>query len=216
MWYSAMVLETPQPPHHRPRRIKFWMLGLAIAGGLWLFGLVSFVAADGHFEMVLPRQRTPPAGVHNFSLWDLGPTVRASTFYGDWGSTHHPAFLVDGRTSPDSIEKWASAERDRHPWIEILWRENHDLERVVIRHAGSVESEGMTANHYTLRCLMASGQGPSLEIPANKDSIASHDLACVQARGLRIEFVPKGGQDNKDSKDSKDIIRIFEVETWGR
>jgi hypothetical protein len=201
------VLETTPPHEHRPRRIKPWMLGLAIAGGVWLYGLVLFISADGHFEVTLPRQRIPPAEVHNFSLWDLGPTIRASSFFADWDGLHHPAFLVDGRTSPNNVEKWASAERDRDPWIEIIWRESHDLERVVIRHAGSVESEGLTADRYTLRCLTASGHGPSLEVTSNKKAIASHDLACATARGLRIEFEPKN---------RKDIIRIFEVETWGR
>ena len=207
MWYSARVLETPQQQPHRPRRIKLWMLGLAAACGLWLCGLVSFVAADGHIEIVLPRRRTPPAGLHNLALWDLGPTIRASSYYGDWQSQHHPAFLVDGQWPSDNVQKWASADRDRHPWVEILWREHHDLERVVIRHAGVVEAAGLTANHYTLRCLSANGQGPSLEVASNQDAVATHDLACAQARGVRIEFVPK---------DSKDIIRIYEVETWGR
>ena len=183
------------------------MLGVAAVGGMWLYGLVSFVAADGHFEVTLPRLRTPPAEVHNLSLWDLGPTLRASSFFADWESLHHPAFLVDGRTSPDKVEKWASAERDRAPWIEILWRENHDLERVVIWHAGMVEAEGLTPDRYTLRCLNTRGYGPSLEVTSNSKAVAFHDLVCAQARGLRIEFKPK---------DCKDIIRIFEVETWGR
>jgi len=207
MWYSGMELEDALPHERRPRRVKIWMLGLALLGGLWLWGLVSFVRADGHFEVTLPRLRNPPASLHNMSLWDLGPTIRASSFYGDWGSHHHPAFLVDGKATPDRVEKWASAEHDRHPWIEITWRENHDLERVVIRHAGSVESDDMTAQHYTLRCLTSSGQGPSLEVQSNQAAMAYHDLVCAQARGVRIEFVPK---------DSKDIIRVYEVETWGR
>lgn len=205
MWYSALVLETT--PQHRSRRIKPWMLGLVATGMLWLYGLVSFVAADGHFEVTLPRQRIPPAESHNFSLWDLGPTIRASSFFSDWVVHSHPAFLVDGRASPESVEKWASAERDRHPWVEIVWRESHHLETVVIRHAGSVESAELTADRYTLRCLTASGHGPSLEVVSNTKAVATHHLDCAQARGLRIEFEPK---------DSKDIIRVFEVETWGQ
>jgi hypothetical protein len=202
-----MELEDTQPHERRPRRFKIWMLGLVLLGGLWLRGLVSFVAADGHFELTLPRLRNPPAGLHNLSLWDLGPTIRASSFYGDWGSHHHPAFLVDGRVHPDQVEKWASAEHDRHPWVEISWREKHDLERVVIRHAGSVEATDLTAHRYTLHCLDDGGQAPSLEVTSNEDSVATHQLVCTQVRGIRIDFVPK---------DSKDIIRIYEVETWGR
>jgi len=202
-----MVLEDVQPHERRPRRIKVWMLGLAVLGGLWLFGLVSFVAADGHFEVVLPRTRTPPPEFHNFSQWDLGPTIRASSFHADFGYHHHPAFLVDGRATPDIVEKWMSAEPDRHPWIEITWREKHHLERVVIRHAGSVESGAMTVHDYTVRCLTDDGQGPSVQVLSNEAAVASHDLHCAQARGIRIEFVPN---------DSKDVVRVYEVETWGR
>ena len=208
------MLETTQQQPNRPRRIRLWRLGLAVVCGLWLFGLVSFVAADGHIEVVLPRRRTPPAESHNLSLWDLGPTVRASSYYGDWQSQHHPAFLVDGKWPSDKVEKWASAERDRHPWVEILWRENHNLERVVIRHAGAVEDVGLTAKRYTLRCLTTSGEGPALEVESNNDAVATHELACTRARGLRIAFEPGGNPG--ENKDSKDIIRIFEVETWGR
>ncbi len=207
MWYSGIELKATHPHEHRPRRFKIWMPALALLGGLWLWGLVSFVAADGHFELTLPRLRNPPAGLHNLSLWDLGPTIRASSFYGDWGSHHHPAFLVDGRVHPDMVEKWASAERDRHPWVEITWREKHDLERVVIRHAGSVESSDLTAHRYTLRCLGGSEPAPTLEVTSNQDSVATHPLACSQVQGIRIDFVPN---------DSKGIVRIYEVETWGK
>jgi len=194
-------------PPRRPRRVKPAVFGLAVVGALWLWGLGSFVTASGNFEVTLPRRRPSPDRLHNFSLWDLGPTVRASSFYGDYGSLHHPAFMVDGLATPDKVQKWASAERDRHPWVELLWREKHDLERVVIHHAGAVEDKGLTANRYTLWCLTDQGHGPSLEVVSNQEPVASHDLACAQARGLRIEFVPK---------DSHDIIRVFEVETWGR
>ncbi len=183
------------------------MLGLALLGGMWLYGLARFVAADGHIEVVLPRRRTPPAQRHNFSLWDLGPTIRASSFYGDWLDMHHPAFLVDGKESPDLEEKWASAESDRHPWVEIVWRESHDLERVVIHHAGSVENPDYTVRRYTVHCLTTRGPGPSLDVSNNTLAVAVHDLACKQARGIRIDFEP-----NND----KDIVRVFEVETWGR
>ena len=200
-----MVSETIQS--RRPRRIKPWVLGLAVVCGLWLWGLLSFVSASGAFEVTLPRRRAPPKQRHDVSLWEFGPTLRASSYYGDYGSLHHPAFLVDGRVKPDRVEKWASAERDRHPWVELLWREKHHLEQVVIHHAGSVEDRGMTADHYILRCLTDDGQGPSLEVRSNEQAVASHNLDCKRARGLHIDFVPKN---------SHDIIRIFEVETWGR
>jgi len=45
------------------QKLKFWTLGLVASA--WLFGLVAFVAADGHFEATLPRRRASPAEIHN-------------------------------------------------------------------------------------------------------------------------------------------------------
>jgi hypothetical protein len=186
------------------RKPRAWALGL-LAGG-WLLGLAWFVAADGHFEATLPRQRQEPLGVHNLALWDLGPTVRASSFFGDWTSHHHPLFLVDGRGMSDLVEKWVSAERDRKPWVEIRWGEPHDLERVVIRHAGWLEPPELTAHRYTIRCLGAAGQGARLDIADNQEAIATHALSCAKTRGIRIEFQRQGS----------DLVRVYEVEAWGR
>jgi hypothetical protein len=185
------------------RKLGASALGLVAAA--WLFGLVSFVAADGHFQATLPRRRALPAVPHNLSRWDLGPTVRASSYFGDWLGHHHPLFLVDGREHPDLVEKWASGERDRHPWIEILWRETHRLERVVIHHAGSRESSALTARRYTIACLTATSAGPRVTVDANEADVATHALDCPQARGVRITF----GRDG-------DIVRVYEVETWGQ
>ena len=190
----------------RPHWKSLGLGGLALLAAGWLFGLVMFVHADGHFEATLPRRQGPRPGLHNLSLWDQGPTVRASSYFGDWGSTHHPFFLVDGREHPDLVEKWASAEHDRHPWIEILWREPHDLERVVLHHAGSVESAAMTARTYHIQCLLDAGRGPKVDVYSNDAPVAEHPLVCAHARGIRIRFDRNGG----------DIIRLFEVETWGR
>lgn len=186
---------------HKPRT---W--ALALLAGAWLFGLWSFVAADGHFEASLPRQRAEPTDEHNLALWALGPTVRASSYFADWLSQHHPLFLVDGLASPDLVEKWASGERDAKPWVEILWRKPHDLERVVIRHAGWLEPPAFTARRYTIRCLDAFGHGPSLDIDGNEEAVATHALRCAEARGIRIDF----------QRDGRNLVRVFEVEAWGR
>jgi hypothetical protein len=180
-------------------------LVLGLVAVAWLLGLASFVAADGHFQATLPRRRSSPPYLHNLALWDLGPTVRASSYFGDWSGHHHPLFLVDGRDRPELVEKWASAERDRHPWIEILWREPHDLERVVIRHAGSVENPALTARRYRITCLTERGPGPWLDVEGNDAAVAEHPMSCRRARGIRIAFERHG-----------DVVRVFEVEAWGR
>lgn len=183
------------------------MAALTLLGGAWAFGLICFVRADGHFEATLPRQREPPAQSHNLSLFEYGPTVRASSYYADWGGHHHPLFLVDGKAQPDLVEKWASGSDDRHPWVEVLWREPHDVERVVLHHAGVVESSGLTIRRYTVACLTAHARGPTIEVENNQDSVASHALGCTQVRGVRVTFTPN---------DQNDIVRVYELETWGR
>jgi hypothetical protein len=206
MWYSAGVLN-PTPVLARPaRRLRPWLLVALVPVGLWLYGLAVFVARRAPFEAELPRRRQPPSELHNLSRWDFGPTVRASSFHADWLSHHHPLFLVDAKTSPDLVEKWASAQSDLHPWVEILWRESHTLERVVLRHAGSVEGNDLTAQRYRITCLRSGGNGPSVAVDSNTAAVATHDLHCDNARGVRIDLERKG----------KELVRLFEVETWGR
>ncbi len=187
-----------------PRFRLFVLIGLA---GAWLCGFVLFAFADGHIEVSLPRKRTPTGQVENLAAWDLGPTVRASSYFADWSGHHHPVFLLDGRAHPGVLEKWASSVHDRHPWVELLWREPHDLERVVLRHAGSVESQALTVHRFMAFCLTQTGLGPSVQVEDNQDAVATHALVCAQARGVRVEFEPN---------DANDIVRVYELETWGR
>jgi hypothetical protein len=206
MWYSAWVLN-PTPVLARPaRRLRPWLLAALALVGLWLFGLGLFVARRAPFEAELPRRQKPSGELCNLSRWDFGPTVRASSFYADWVNHHHPLFVVDAKASPDMVEKWASAERDPHPWIEILWREEHSLERVVLRHAGSVEGNNLTARRYRITCLQTGGRGPSVDVDSNTQAVATHDLPCEHARGIHIDF----------ERNDKEIVRVYEVETWGR
>jgi hypothetical protein len=194
--YGSFIMQSLRSCLRKP-----WAWALGITAGAW-----AVVAAAGHFEATLPRQRAEPTDLHNLALWDLGPTVRASSYFADWTAHHHPLFVVDGRGPSDIAEKWASGNRDPAPWLEILWREPHDLERVVIKHAGWLEDSGMTAHRYSLRCLGAAGQEPRIDITDNQEAVATHALSCAKARGIHIDF-----QRNGD-----DIVRVFEVEAWGR
>ncbi len=174
---------------------------------LWLAGLVSFVGRNGTIEVVMPRSRMPPSVEHNLAAWDLGPTIRASSYFNEAYTQHHPLFLIDGRASPSHHEKWASAPEDRHPWVEIRWREPRTLSKVVIDHAGIVEDASYTASHYRIVCLQANGTGPSVVENGNRASRAVHALACAGARGIRLEIEP-------NAPDA--IVRVYEVEAWGR
>jgi hypothetical protein len=54
--------------------------------------------------------------------------------------------------------------------------------------------------------LQSGKNGPSVEVDSNTNALATHDLPCDNARGVRIDFERNG----------KEIVRVFEVETWGR
>lgn len=211
---EGSVQAPPPPLAHPALRKRLWLLVALPLAALWLYGLVVFITTHAPFEATLPRQRQPSADLQNLALWDLGPTVRASSYLADWINHHHPLFVVDGKASPDLVEKWASANSDEHPWIEIRWREHHTLEKVVLRHAGSVEGSHLTARKYRILCLRDGGQqqdAPQLAIDNNSEAIASHDLHCDDARGVRIEL-----ERNDKEHNDKEIVRLFEVETWGR
>ena len=186
---------------------------LALLGGAWLFGLARFLRADGGISVTLPRQGEPPAEEHNLASWRWGPTVRVSSYHRDPFAHHHPAFLVDERLGPSPLEKWASEPRDRHPWIEITWREPHDLSRVVLRHAGEVEGDALTLERYKVTCLRDSGTGvaPAPEIAVvindNQLRVAIHPLPCARARGVRVQVEPRAADT---------MARLYEIEAWGR
>jgi hypothetical protein len=185
--------------------------GLALAaavllGAGFLFGLVRFVLADPIPTMVLPRRERPPAEEHNLCDFRYGPTLRVSSYHRDPINQHHPLFLIDGRTAPSLLEKWVSAGKDRAPWVEITWREPHDLSRVVIRHAGEYEGKELSLARYRLTCLRDGKPGPTLQIEDNRAGLALHALPCPGARGVRLQAFPPG----------RDIVRIYEIEAWGQ
>lgn len=190
--------------------LQTWVRALRWLGGAfllaWLVGAVLFVQADGSVTWRMPRARAPRAGPHNLALYELGPTIRASSYHRDVYSHHHPAFLVDGRAEPTVVEKWASAPQDAAPWIEIWWREPRTLERVRITHAGSVEGDELTVRRYRLICLSRHRDAPARTIRDNERAVAVHALACREARGVRIEWQPN---------QADDAVRVYEVQAWG-
>jgi hypothetical protein len=187
-------------------------LFVMVAGG-WLFGLVRYLRADGSVSVTLPRQAPPPADEHNVASWRWGPTVRVSSYHHDPFAQHHPAFLVDERVGPSTLEKWASLPEDAHPFVEIVWREPRTISRVVLRHAGEYESDAETLAAYRLTCLHDGGggrdllRGTTLSVVGNRARVAIHPLACANARGLRLDATP--GRPGT-------MVRLYEIEAWGR
>ena len=172
---------------------------------LWLFGMVSFLRADGSMRQSLPRREQPPPGEHNLASYRYGPTLRASSYFRQLAAHHHPMFLVDEQRSPSLIEKWASAPYDPAPWLELEWREPRTLQRVVVSHAGVRESPLLTAPNYRLRCL-SDTPSPDVDVYANTSSIATHVFVCKGARGVRLEWLVNEGEQ----------ARAYEIEAWGQ
>ncbi|HEY0712038.1 MAG TPA: hypothetical protein VGF45_05155, partial [Polyangia bacterium] len=98
-----------------------------------------------------------PHEPHNLALFRYGGEVRASSYFKDVGSQHHPLFLIDGRNDSSLKEKWASDRADPSPWVELRWREARALSHVVVVHAGKHEEESLTVRDYTIDCLRAAG-----------------------------------------------------------
>jgi len=189
----------------RRRTVAFALAGVLVIA--WSTGFFLFVRRQAVAVVAFPTLEAHPAGEHNLVAYRLGTTVRVSSFFRDPFSQHNPGYLVDGRTNPTLVEKWASDPGDRHPWVELLWSGKRQVRSVVIRHAGTVESADFTSQEYSLWCLQARPVPPPVVVTDNHAPVAVHALACSGARGVRVRFVPnRPGQ----------IVRIFEIEVWGR
>jgi hypothetical protein len=177
---------------------------------MWVIGLIGFIASSGEFRVTMPRQSDPPVGEHNLAAAVWGPSVSASSFISEWPSHHHPLFAFDQRARPDQLEKWASDPRDRRPWIEVRWREERTINRLVIQHAGFVEDPTMTIQRYRMRCLKnGEDKSPAViaEVHQNTEALAVHVFHCTRASGVRLDLEPNS---------PNDVVRIYEIEVWGQ
>lgn len=183
------------------------VLVVVLLAGAWSYGAMAFLAADGSLTWSLPARGSPPKQAHNLASYRFGPTLRASSFHRDYESHHHPAFLVDGRADPTSVEKWCSGNLDSKPWVELSWPEPRQLTKVTIWLAGSRESPVRTPRRYRLSCLSARRPAPTLAVTSNESTIATHVFACAEARGLRVDW-------SLDEPDEHACV--YEIEAWGQ
>ena len=171
-------------------------------------GVARFVGTHATFEFAAPRAAAnvaAPASVTNLAALATGPTLRASSFERGVYDLAHPAYLVDGRAQPTDREKWTPRFDDPAPWLEIVFREPHDIERVVLRHGSDVEPRLRPNRAYRLRCLGHEAP-PPLQVTDNRNAVASHALPCRRASGVRIDFTLA----------RKRPLAVYEVEVFGR
>jgi hypothetical protein len=172
---------------------------------LFLVGLARFATSKAGFEVALPRTAASVETASEMNLVALatGPVLRASSFERDVYGLAHPAYLVDGRARPTETEKWVARFDDEAPWLEFVFREPHHVRRVVLRHGRSLHGKLRAHRAYRIQCM---GNGGVLEITRNKDSVATHELDCPRATGIRIDFEKSRGK----------APIVYEVEVFGR
>ncbi len=178
--------------------------GAAVFGLVFGAALVAFIAARPSVEARFPRRLQHPADLHNLASFEYGPVVVASSY--DTANHHHPAFLVDRRPHPTRLEKWVSDPADRRPWIEIMWGEPHDLVELVVVQGAAYESILRLTRRALVSCLR---QGSTFEARTIDDlaPVTRVALPCQAASGVRLDFSVRGGTD---------LVRLYEVEAWGR
>ncbi len=191
-------------PEKRHARRFVLRAGLAMFTGAFAAALVSFLAARPTVEARFPARRAHPRELHDLAAAEYGPRVVASSY--EAAAQHHPAFLVDRRPRPTLLEKWASAPADRRPWIEIRWGEPRELEELVIVQGAAYESARYLARRILLRCLGDDGALAAQQID-DAAPITRAALPCQGATGVRLEFPLDPGLD---------LLRIYEIEAWGR
>ena len=172
---------------------------------VFLVAVVAFSVTHPVLESVILPRAPHPAKEHNLAALEYGPTVRASSM--DRVYTFHPLYVVDGKTTPTPMEKWSSEAHDEHPWIEVRWDRPRAVTRVVLTHAGAVESPVYTMRNYEIRCL-GNGDGPLMKVINNTQAVATHVLVCPSASGVHVDFDREPG--------AREVARLYEVEAWGQ
>ena len=185
------------------RLIIATLVGCAL---LFLVGLTRFVRTSATFEVALPRTEPNSArgAKTNLVALSTGPVLRASSFDRDVYHLAHPAYLVDGRAHPTRDEKWTPRFDDEAPWIELGFREPHEVSRVLLRHGSDIDKKLRPNKVYRIRCL--GDDAPTLHVTRNKASRSRHKLHCPRATGVRIEFTKTRGKQPV----------VYEIEVFGR
>ena len=184
---------------HRP---KLKLALIAALSSPLVAAAIAFALSHPPCAVELPAQLPHPNGEHDLAWFRYGPTVVAST--ADLSSFFHPAFAVDGMTDEPRAAKWVSQKWDRAPWLEVLFRGAHDVERVSLRFAGAQDGRAAPMRDYTIRCL--GGTFPPLAIRGNREAAPTHALSCRGATGVRVDFALRG----------KEVAHLYEIEAVGR
>ncbi|MBN1945712.1 MAG: hypothetical protein JW797_08540 [Bradymonadales bacterium] len=185
-----------------------WLyLALVVGGLLQFLGRRPTIQTETY--AVAPP--LPEDGEINLASLYRGGSVWVSSF--DTHHLHHPLYAIDERANPTLLEKWATVQADREPWIEVRLARRADVHRVVLALAGAREDGVLTMIDYDIQCLREE-QGEvwlvrDLAIHGNRESSPSHPLECSATDRVRIGFwVAPEGQ-------PRDVVRLYEIQVLG-
>jgi hypothetical protein len=206
---EAGTASTPSPRPRFERWLRWGQRAFLLYGALTVVGVAAFVlhpTPDPWTPAVADAQPPPrdASGRTNWAALAAGARVRANEW--DYFHSHHPLFLIDGEPEPSLSEKWASLPKDPYPWLEIALDGPHDIDEVVVRHAGWRESAAYTNDRYAVRCYRGDALVAEAGVIDNQEAVARHPLECPQTDRIRLDF---------DCTGRVDVARIYEVEAWG-
>jgi|GEM_PF-2279979 len=200
-----MPTDAPEPPVTAapaspwPARIDALRAGWIVYAALLALGLALYFGHDG--SSTTPRFAAAPPdgpGPRDLARLDAGATLTASSY--DLGGNLHPLFLIDGDASPPADLQWASAPRDRAPWLVLRLPRRADLTRAELTLAHPLPSA------VTVTCLRGDVEVASPE-PAPPPRNLRVALKCEDVDGVRFDLTP--------SDREAAVVRAAELEVFG-
>ncbi len=187
---------------------------MALAQHRWRFFFIALPFAVGGVLIAASPQPRPTftcharleaAALDHVARCDRGTHVRVSS--ADYVLGHHPLFLIDGRVGAKR-EKWVSLAEDRRPWAELSWGTPRRLSRIVLHHAGVLESASLNTRDFSIRARAAGGWSTVATVRGNRQAVTQHDFAPIAVTAVRLDV--ERGTDEGDAR-----ARIYEIEAFG-
>lgn len=176
---------TSRPPTPWPARVGALRQLWWVYAALLALGLALYFAHDG--SSTTPRFAAPDAPdaserhLRDLARLDAGATVTASSY--DLGRNLHPLFLIDGDDAPRRELRWASAARDRAPWLLVHLPAPAELDAAVLTLARPLPKA------VRLACLRGDAVVATPEVPRVTTRLRV-PLGCKSADGLRVDLTP--------------------------
>ena len=186
-------------PGRWPRRVAALRFAWLAYAGLLAIGLVVYFAHDGSSTTPRFAPAPPPADAaapRDLARLDAGAVLTASSY--DLGQNSHPLFLIDGDDDARGPLRWASAARDRAPWLVLELVAPANLERLELTLAHPLPAA------IAVSCLRAAEVTTTRDVPRITARLRV-PLDCADADAVRVDFTPNA------APDSVSVVRASEL-----